>query len=65
MKILHITESLGAGVGHFLQLATYGQVSAGHEVMLAHSIRDDTPVDGLDAQFSLLSKRFVVPMATR
>ena len=65
MKILHITESLGAGVGHFLQLATHGQVAAGHEVMLAHSIRNDTPVDGLDAQFSLLAQRFVVPMVTQ
>lgn len=64
MKILHITESLGAGVGHFLQLATRGQALAGHEVMLAHSIRDDTPADELDAQFSFLAKRWVVPMVT-
>lgn len=52
MKILHITESLGAGVGHYLLLTTRGQVAAGHEVLLAHSIRSDTPVDQLDAQFS-------------
>lgn len=64
MKILHITESLGAGVGHFLLLATRGQVAAGHEVVLAHSIRTDTPVDQLDAQFSFLAKRVVVPMVT-
>lgn len=64
MKILHITESLGAGVGHFLLLATRGQVAAGHEVMLTHSIRHDTPVDELDAQFSFLAKRLVVPMVT-
>ncbi len=64
MKILHITESLGAGVGHFLVLATRGQVAACHEVVLAHSIRTDTPVDQLDAQFSFLTKRIVVPMVT-
>lgn len=65
MKILHITESLGAGVGHFLQLATRGQVAAGHDVMLAHSIRNDTPVDELDAQFSFLAQRLVIPMVTQ
>ena len=64
MKILHITESLGAGVGHYLLLTTRGQVAAGHEVLLAHSIRSDTPVDQLDAQFSFLAKRIVVPMVT-
>jgi glycosyltransferase involved in cell wall biosynthesis len=64
MKILHITESLGAGVGHFLLLATRGQVTAGHEVVLAHSIRSDTIVDQIDAQFSFLTKRIVLPMVT-
>ena len=64
MKILHITESLGAGVGHFLLLVTRGQVAAGHEVMLAHSIRGDTPVDQLNTQFSFLAKRIVLPMVT-
>lgn len=65
MKILHITESLGAGVGHFLQLATRGQVAAGHEVVLAHSIRSDTAVNELDAQFSFVAQRLVVPMVTQ
>lgn len=65
MKILHITESLGAGVGHFLHLATRSQVAAGHEVVLAHSIRDDTPVDQLDVQFSFLAQRLVIPMVTQ
>lgn len=64
MRILHITESLGAGVGHFLVLATRGQVAAGHEVVLAHSIRPDTPVAQLDAQFAHVAKRSVVPMVT-
>lgn len=65
MKILHITESLGAGVGHFLQLATRGQAADGHQVVMAHSIRSDTQVDQLDAQFSFLAKRTVVPMVTQ
>ncbi len=65
MKILHITESLGAGVGHFLQLATSGQAADGHQVVMAHSIRSDTQVDQLDAQFSFLAKRTVVPMVTQ
>lgn len=62
MKILHITESLGAGVGYFLVLATRGQVAAGHEVVLAHSIRSDTPVEHLDTQFVHVPNRIVVPM---
>jgi len=64
MKILHITESLGAGVEHFLELVTRGQAQAGHQVVLAHSIRAETPVDQLDAQFSFLARRVVLPMAT-
>ena len=64
MKILHITESLGAGVGHFLLLATRGQTAAGHEVVLAHSNRNDTSIDQLDTQFSFLTKRVVVSMVT-
>ena len=63
MKILHITESLGAGVGHFLSLATRGQVAAGHEVVLTHSIREDTQVGELSAQFAGV-RRVVLPMVT-
>lgn len=63
MKILHVTESLGAGVGHFLALVTRGQIVAGHDVVLAHSIRADTQVAELDAQFKGV-RRFVVPMVT-
>lgn len=65
MKILHITESLGAGVGYFLQLATCGQAADGHRVVMAHSIRPDTPVDQLEDQFLHLAKRIVVPMVTQ
>lgn len=63
MKVLHITESLGAGVGHYVWLAARGQVTAGHTVVLAHSIRHDTP-DDLDERFAFLAKRVVVPMVT-
>ncbi len=63
MKILHVTESLGAGVGHFLALVTRGQMAAGHDVVLAHSIRADTEVAELDAQFKGV-RRVVVPMVT-
>jgi glycosyltransferase involved in cell wall biosynthesis len=62
MKVLHVTESLGAGVGHYVWLAVRAQVAAGHAVVLAHSIRTDTPVGQLDAQFSFLTKRVVLPM---
>ena len=65
MKILHITESFGAGVEHFLQLVTRGQAAAGHQVLLAHSIRADTPVKMLDTQFLHLAKRTVVQMVTQ
>ena len=63
MKVLHITESLGAGVGHYVWLVTRGQVAAGHTVVLAHSIRYGTPTD-LDERFNFLAKRVVVPMIT-
>lgn len=64
MKVLHITESLGAGVEHFLSLVTRGQSQAGHQVVLAHSIRSETSVDELDEQFSGLARRVILPMAT-
>jgi len=65
MKILHITESLGAGVEHYLVLVTRAQVQAGHQVVLAHSIRSETSVDQLDVQFSGLTNRVVLPMVTQ
>lgn len=64
VKVLHITESLGAGVEHFLSLVTRGQSQAGHQVVLAHSIRSETSVDELDEQFSGLARRVILPMAT-
>lgn len=63
MKILHITESLSAGVENFIWLAARGQVGAGHIVVLAHSIRRDTLGD-LDVRFAFLAKRLVLSMVT-
>lgn len=63
MKIMHITESLGAGVGRYIWLNASSQVAAGCTVLLAHSIRHDTPND-LDKSFDFLDKRIVVPMVT-
>lgn len=64
MRILHITESLGAGVASFLYLVTRSQIATGHEVILAHSVRPETVINQLDSQFSFLTKRIVVPMVT-
>lgn len=63
MKVLHITESLGAGVAHYVWLVARAQTEAGHTVVLAHSIRHDTPTD-LDDRFAFLAKRVVVFMVT-
>ena len=63
MKVLHITESLGAGVGHYVWLAMRAQAAAGHTVVLAHSIRHDT-MTNLNESFAFLTKRVVVPMVT-
>ena len=64
MKVLHITESLGAGVEHYLAMVTREQARAGHCVVLAHSMRADTPTDKLDAEFGFLERRVMVPMVT-
>ncbi len=64
MKVLHITESLGAGVEHYLAMVTREQARAGHCVVLAHSMRADTPTDKLDAEFGFLERRVIVPMVT-
>lgn len=65
MKILHITESLAAGVGRVVEQACQGQAAAGHLVVLAHSLRDDTPDEAVLSQtYQALSHRVVVPMVT-
>lgn len=65
MKILHITESLAAGVGQVIEQAFQGQSAAGHKIVLAHSLRVDTPTETVLAQkFQGISRRVVVPMVT-
>lgn len=65
MKILHVTESLAAGVGHYLVLVANAQASLGHDVIIAHSIRSDTPVEQLDQMFNPDIRRVVIPMVTQ
>lgn len=65
MKIVHVTESLAAGVGQYLVLVANAQARIGHEVTIAHSIRRDTPIDRLDQMFNPEVRRVVVPMVTQ
>lgn len=65
MKILHVTESLAAGVGHYLVLVANAQTKMGHEVIIAHSVRPDTPVEHLDQMYDSAIRRVVIPMVTK
>lgn len=51
MKILHITEAMGGGVANIMSLLAQAQVKQGHEVIVAHSIRPDTPKEQLGELF--------------
>lgn len=63
MKILHISEPLAAGVGQYLVQAIKAQVAAGHAVVLAHAVSNDTPSEAvLNERYAGLSRRVVVPM---
>ncbi len=64
MKIIHITEALGGGVAHVLSQMAKAQTAAGHQVMVVHSVRLDTPVDLLSALFPAPIERRVVAMVT-
>lgn len=44
-KILHVTEALGGGVLHCVALLANRQAAAGDEIVVVHSIRQDTPPD--------------------
>lgn len=65
VKILHITEALGGGVAHSIsQLARIQSVN-GLEVMVAHSIRPDTPdAEPLARLFPAPIERRIIPMVT-
>ena len=65
MKIVHITEALGGGgVAYSLSQLAKAQAADGHEVLVVHSIRPDTPVDMLPALYPAPIKRQVLPMVT-
>lgn len=66
MKILHVTESLAAGVGYYVTMVIHAQVAAGHELILAHSIRSDTPsTSDLEKCYSGVRRRHVIDMVTQ
>lgn len=65
MKVLHITEALGGGVAHSVSQLARVQAANGFEVIVAHSIRPDTPLpEKLDALFPSPICRLVLPMVT-
>lgn len=66
MRIVHITESLGGGVLYLLHQIINAQIGDGHDVILVHSNRSDTPkFNVLDELFPPPVGRVVVPMATK
>lgn len=64
MKIIHITEALGGGVAHSLSQLANAQAADGHQVIVVHSIRTDTPVDLLPGLYPAPIDRRVLPMVT-
>lgn len=64
MRILHITEALGGGVAHSLSQLTKAQAADGHQVLVVHSVRPDTPVDLLPGLYPAPIDRRVLPMVT-
>ncbi len=64
MKIVHITEALGGGVAHSLSQLAKAQAADGHQVIVVHSVRPDTPVDLLQGLYPVPIDRRVLPMVT-
>lgn len=64
MRILHITESLGGGVAHSLSQLAKAQAADGHQVLVVHSVRPDTPVDLLPGLYPAPIDRRMLPMVT-
>lgn len=65
MKVLHITESLGSGVAHSVSQLARIQAANGFEVIVAHSIRRETPrQEKLEALFPAPIRRLTLPMVT-
>lgn len=64
MKILHISETLAAGVGHVLIQLGQLQQAAGHELVLVHARREDTPPEAVLARQFAGVRRVFLPMVT-
>ena len=64
MQIIHITEALGGGVAHSLSQLAKAQAADGHDVMVVHSVRPDTPIDFLPGLYPAPIERRVLPMVT-
>ncbi len=64
MKIIHITEALGGGVAHSLSQLAKAQAADGHQVIVVHSVRPDTPVDLLPGLYPAPIRRQMLPMVT-
>lgn len=64
MKVVHITEALGGGVAHVLSQFAKAQAADGHQVVVVHSVRRDTPVDLLPQLFPAPIRRRVMTMVT-
>ncbi|MFM0075256.1 glycosyltransferase [Paraburkholderia sediminicola] len=64
-KIVHVTEALGGGVLHCVALLANRQAAAGDEVVVLHSVRQDTPPAAkLNELFDPRVRRQVVDMRT-
>lgn len=64
-KILHVTEALGGGVLHCIVLLANRQAAAGDDVVVLHSVRQDTPPPAkLDELFDARVRRQAVDMRT-
>lgn len=65
MRVLHITEALGGGVAHSVSQLARVQAANGFDVVVAHSIRPDTPrQEQLEALFPPPIRRLALPMVT-
>lgn len=64
MKIIHITEALGGGVAHSLSQLAIAQATDGHQVIVLHSVRPDTPVNLLSDLYPKPIDRRILPMVT-
>lgn len=64
MKIIHITEAMGAGVAHVMSQLAKAQAADGHDVTVVYAVRPDTPVALLPTLFPVPIRLKLVPMVT-